>query len=87
MDEFKEPVIDSSMDLTVMLAQTKSDLHAEIDAIKETDSVVLLIGQRRKSDDGTVGSRVKRVRRNAHFFEAVGIVQEALFAYGRDTED
>lgn len=70
------PIINSPMDLTVMLAQTKADLHGLVDEIKEADSVLLIVGKHRYID-GEATSQVCLSRRNANMFEALGMLEES----------
>lgn len=67
-----------SLGRSVELAKTKDRLREEVDDLTEDDSVVLIIGVRRTNDEGQAVSMVRTVERNAHGFEAIGLVQVAF---------
>lgn len=63
---------------TLRLAATKDSLHKLVDDLRESDSVVFVIGERMTDEEGCETGRVNIRRRNAHHFEAVGILHQAL---------
>jgi hypothetical protein len=75
-----------SLSRGIELAQAKDDLKAEIDGLTERDSAVLIIG-RRWMKDGREWSSVHAMRRLAHHFESIGMLELTLAQMYNDHGD
>jgi hypothetical protein len=88
--DFSEAVADTALERTMLLAKAKSDLRDIVDTLQESDSVVLLVGARRKGkingEEATVCT-VRVSRQNCFHFEAVGILNQALFQVQHESSE